>query len=248
MITADNFKIICDPVLCPINTVHDYRYFKSARISAPCFTEADLKDVNVWLFTHGHKDHCDFGNLRPIEPHSTIIADASAAKILKKSGYDTSEILSWGDKTQIHSHNGLEITIEAIPAIHGLNKVKGWLVGNCNGYCIEIVRAEKKFSIYASGDTLPNIDTLRALRNRSCDLFIANIGSATVGNGLLGKMIGRITMNLSDVIIMRNCFAAKTIIPIHWDAFEHYQQRDILESYERNNILFVRLGDAVKGL
>jgi L-ascorbate metabolism protein UlaG (beta-lactamase superfamily) len=245
MIIANNFKIICDPVLCPLGSIQDYRYFKSRRIKSPRFFETDLLNVNLWLFTHGHNDHCDFGNLKPIVPESKIISDISTSKILAKMCNNKVDVLKWGEKIKINSKDGMEITVEAIPAVHGLNNRKGKLVGNGNGYWIDFSLSGNKYSIYSSGDTLPSRDTISAIRNRACDLFIANVGNATVGKGLLAKFVGRITMNLADLRTIRKHFTASTSIPIHWDAFEHYQERDIFSSCETIDMRYVNPGEIV---
>ena len=170
---------------------------------------------------------------------------AESSKVLKKLWRREIKILNWGEKTTIAFPDNMEIIIEAIPAIHGLNSLTGKIVGNGNGYWIEILQAKEKFSLYASGDTLLNKDTIRAIRNRSCDLFIANAGNATVGNGLLSKLIGRITMNSADAVSLRNTLFPKTAIMIHWDAFDHYQERDIVQSCGENNFRYVTPGETV---
>jgi L-ascorbate metabolism protein UlaG (beta-lactamase superfamily) len=53
MLSIDGAKIVCDPVLCLIGAMHDYGLFKSRRINAPNFDEADFESVSIWLFTHG---------------------------------------------------------------------------------------------------------------------------------------------------------------------------------------------------
>jgi L-ascorbate metabolism protein UlaG (beta-lactamase superfamily) len=246
MLTADDVKIMCDPLFCPIGSIHDYRLFKSTRISSPQFTESDLNDVDIWLFTHGHKDHCDFGGLRPVASESIIISDHSAFHALKKEGYAASILLGQGSKTSLVFPNDIQISVEAIPAVHGLSAGKGKIVGNGNGYWVDIFQFQNKYSFYASGDTLPNPRTIRAIRNRSCDLFIANVGSATVGKGLLSGLIGRITMNTADAASLGKCLSAKTIVPIHWDAFEHYRERDIFKSCELYNFRYMKQGTTLK--
>jgi L-ascorbate metabolism protein UlaG (beta-lactamase superfamily) len=245
MIVVDGIKVICDPVLCPAGSIHDYRFFKSRRINSACFSESDLRDVNVWLFTHGHKDHCDFGNLRPINNESKIVADLSASRVLKRLGYGMTTILKWGEKTELLFSKGITMIFEAVPAIHGLNRSKGKLIGNGNGYWIEIIKPDQKYSIYVSGDTLPNRTTMDAIGKRSCDLFIANVGNATVGNGFLAKFIGKITMNISDAVMFQNLINSKMSIPIHWDAFEHYQERNISAACVTNGFRFIKPGETV---
>jgi L-ascorbate metabolism protein UlaG (beta-lactamase superfamily) len=246
MLTAENIKIICDPVLCPVGSLHDYRFFKSTRISPPRFTDSDLDKVDLWLFTHGHKDHCDFGGLRPIGPEGIVISDESALQALKKESYDASILLAWGKRAPFVFHDDSIITIEAIPAIHGLSARKGKLVGNGNGYWIDILHGKKTVSIYSTGDTLPNDQTIRAIRGRPCDLFIANVGAAAAGKGILSKIIGRITMTMADAASLGKSLHVKTTVPIHWDAFEHYRERDVFELCERYKFRYMKQGESIQ--
>lgn len=242
MILANGIKIICDPVLCPVGTIHNYRFFKSKRINPPNFLDDDIKNVNIWLFTHGHKDHCDFWNFKLITDECKIVSDLSATKQLNKYGCREITTLNWGEKTTLTFANDIKIVFESIPAVHALNAQKGKRVGNGNGYWIEIFSGDQKYTVYTTGDTLPNPETIKAIRNKSSDLVIANVGNAVVGKGLLAKFIGRITMNMSDLIVFQKSVKTKAIIPIHWDAFEHYKERDILESCKNNNFKYIRQG------
>lgn len=139
--------------------------------------------------------------------------------------------------------NGIKIDIEAVPAIHGLNAGKGKCVGNGNGYLIDFLYGDKKFSIYTTGDTLPDRETIKAIKNRSFDLVIANVGSAFVGKGLLAKLIGRITMNIGDLNLFQKHLNAKTILPIHWEAFEHYREQDVYELCKEYGFLQINQGE-----
>lgn len=245
MIVVEGIKIICDPVFCPEGTIHNYGYFKSKRIRPPVFSDDDIKNVNLWLFTHGHKDHCDFWNFKPITTESKVISDLSASVQLNKQGCKEIQVLNWGQKTALTFSNDIKISLEAIPAVHALNAGKGKRVGNGNGYLIDLFYGDKKYSIYTTGDTLPNRETIKAIRNNSIDLVIANVGNAVVGKGLLAKFIGRITMNISDLVAFRKYLKTKTIIPIHWDAFEHYREREIFDLCKTHYFLYVNQGETI---
>jgi L-ascorbate metabolism protein UlaG (beta-lactamase superfamily) len=246
MIMVNGIKIICDPVLCPVGTVHNYGFFKSKRIKPPVFLKDDLKGVNLWLFTHGHKDHCDLWNFNSIAEKSNVVSDWSAFKQLKKYGCKEIQVLNWQECTSFKFPNDIKIECQSVPAIHALNARKGKRVGNGNGYLIDLFSGDEKYSIYTTGDTLPNKETIKAIRNKSVDLVIANVGNAAVGKGLLAKIVGRITMNMSDLQLLKRQIESKTIIPIHWDAFEHYKERDIFEACISNSFQYVNRGESIR--
>jgi N-acyl-phosphatidylethanolamine-hydrolysing phospholipase D len=220
---------VTDPVFCPKGAVHDYRLFKSRRIAEPHHDPIDLTTVDLWLFTHGHLDHCDLSGFDPALINQEILCDRSAARQLRRYGRsrEKTTILKWGQTRSYPPIKGISLSIEAIPAIHGLNRFKGLLIGNGNGYWIEIAEGNVRYTIYISGDTLPLPIVTRHLDNRRCDLFIANTGAAHIGKGILSNLIGRVTMQINDIAIFKKHFTPSTTIPIHWDAFQHYQERDL---------------------
>lgn len=137
MLDVNGIRIITDPVLCPAGIVHNYGLFKSRRIVAPVFSEDDIKDIDLWLFTHGHKDHCDFGKFKPITSESKIVSDVSASKKLKRYTCGDIQGVGWGEKTTVSFSNGIEMVIEAVPAVHALNVRKGRRIGNGNGWVLD---------------------------------------------------------------------------------------------------------------
>jgi hypothetical protein len=78
-----------------------------------------------------------------------------------------------------------------------------------------------------------------------CNLLLANIGNATVGWGILSKVIGRITMNISELIDMISYVRADTIIPIHGDAFAHYNERNFSSKCTTLGFRFLHVGESV---
>jgi L-ascorbate metabolism protein UlaG (beta-lactamase superfamily) len=243
MLAINGDRIICDPVLCPLGTVHNYGFFRSKRINGPHYAEQDFLNVKLWLFTHGHKDHCDLNSLNPIKTDDYIIGDSSARKAVRRFRFTNFNALDWADHKEIVLSAGIAATIEAIPAIHGLSLRKGALIGNGNGYWITIKGERAVFTMYTTGDTLPNVSTLRAIRKRACDLCVVNVGGATVGSGLPGRMVGRITMNMNDLPAMLKRLDAAKVVPIHWDAFDHYQERNIF--VRANQLTVIQPGERI---
>lgn len=76
--------------------------------------------------------------------------------------------------------------------------------------------------------------------------MIANVGNAMVGKGFLANLIGRITINIADLIEFKKHLTTKTIIPIHLDVFEHYRERDISEQCRLHGFKFPLKGKAVE--
>jgi L-ascorbate metabolism protein UlaG (beta-lactamase superfamily) len=218
VLDVGNIRIACDPVLCAKGTVQDYRFFKSERLEDPVYTRDDFKGLNFWLISHIHEDHIDMRGM-------AVIGDTplySPVPIERKKG---TKVLKWGE-THITElpHRGI-IRVTAIPAIHASNTILGGMVGNGNGYLVEYRNGEELFNLYVSGDTLINNGMIRGLKGKAIDLAILNAGNAVLGDGLLSRIAGRITMNKKDIARFDRRFHPGTIVPVHWGTFSHYRER-----------------------
>src|SRR3989338_3900316 len=124
----EKLTIACDPVLCPKGQVHDYGLFKSTRLQEPELEgEGDLKDVDIWLLTHGHEDHLDIFGFQKIlsgKSNSIIIAHPSVENLLKKVlkqtdtkfGNRTVHWMSPKNDLKLQSNNGFDISIRSVNA------------------------------------------------------------------------------------------------------------------------------------
>ncbi|KAL9643769.1 hypothetical protein ABK040_016071 [Willaertia magna] len=269
LITINNsLRIACDPVLCPKNTIQNYGFFKSKRLQEPIYNKEELQKVNLWLLTHGHEDHLDkFGmdminyqsnknqqnNYQQNNEQPIIIAHKSCKIKNQKVIFLETDTCHF-----IENCNGFQIKIRAIPAIHSTNVMLGKLIGNANGYLVQVNNNLKKpiCTFYITGDSVFNKEiTVPYFQTQSLfptivnnhnnnktnqefnkiDFIIANAGGAHVNNSnsntLLSKFIGRITNNKNDIIeLTRELNPIRNTFVIHHGTFEHY-----LEKLERND-------------
>jgi len=176
ILQIDDIKIACDPVLCPKGTIHDYKFFKSKRLSEPIYNEDDFDGIDIWLITHGHEDHIDKFGIKYIKEDSYIITDKSAVKILQESGIKKYNLLRWGD-IKILNINQYDIKIKAVPAVHGVNPLVARLAGNVNGYLLEIKYGNTKKTVYITSDTVNHKKAVNAVKKEKIDLMIPNMGA-----------------------------------------------------------------------
>ncbi|OHD55480.1 MAG: hypothetical protein A2Y33_11770 [Spirochaetes bacterium GWF1_51_8] len=214
---AGGLKIACDPVLCAKGTIQDYRYFKSERLDSPVYTKDDFKGIDFWLITHIHEDHIDMRGMAAMGDSAiyspVVLPRKKGAKVLRAGETDRFELAGKG-----------VVTVTAVPAVHSVNPLLGGLIGNGNGYIVEYAGGGELFTFYVSGDALIHRGMFRALRDKKIDLAVLNTGNAVLGEGLLSKLAGRITMNSKDVARFDRLFHPAAIIPVHWGTFSHYRE------------------------
>jgi len=245
ILRINNFKIACDPVLCPEGHIQDYKYFKTRRLNSPQYSESDFENVNLWLLTHNHEDHIDKYGFKLINRNSTIISHKSLRTCFKKDVYKDLRFLGRNDDSEILI-NGINIKIRALPAIHAKKALLSSIVGNGNGYLLDIAGDDSQYRIYVTGDSVYNKSMNKHIAISNIDLIIANAGSAMIGKSLLSQVIGRITNNVSDIIKMNAKLHPKILIPVHWGTFTHYYEIITPESLVKyDNIKIVNVGERI---
>jgi len=210
-------KIACDPVLSPLGTIQDFFWFKSKRVEAPVYVDQDFEDVDLWLITHRHDDHIDEpGILRIGLSSSEIVTHPNVLDKLGETRAKGIHVLRHGEKVQL-GIKGFNITVEAMPAVHGVNPVSALFAGGVNGYWITMDEDGERFSMYTASDTVTKGKVLEALRGRRVDLLIPNMGAAKKGSWIMTLTLSaRMMKRIKDILEPR------ITIPVHFGTFEHY--------------------------
>jgi len=237
ILSIGNLSIAVDPVLCEKGTVQDYFWFKSARIEQPVYNENDFQDIDLWLITHNHEDHLDSIGLSKISNSSKTVCNKNSFKILQENGTNDLTILDW-EQSKTFNIKGYSIEIEAIPAIHGVNPLSALLAGKVNGYYLTISHGEEKFKIYITGDTVYKNRTIKTLENKEIDLLIPNMGAAKEGSWIM-----TLTLNSKMLKKLISKLNPKTVIPVHYGAFEHYKEPvEVIKKINDERIKIVEVG------
>ncbi|KAF0129740.1 MAG: hypothetical protein FD155_2332 [Bacteroidetes bacterium] len=216
ILEIDDFRIACDPVLCPKDTIQDFFWFKSKRTEDPVFDEKTFKNIDLWLITHPHEDHLDRIGLSVIIKKSTIIANPKASAQLRKNQLSKVHTLRWNEQFCLSS-NSHEIKIEAVKAVHGINPLSALFAGNVNGYVLTFSNEKETKTIYITGDTVYKEKFYQSPVFSGIDLLIPNMGGAKKGSWIM-------TLTL-DAKMLKNLIKKlnpKHIIPVHFGTFSHY--------------------------
>ncbi len=223
ILEAQGARIGCDPVLCRKGTIQDYGLFESERIEDPALT-LDCDDVDLWLLSHHHEDHLDEAGMVKLAYAPQVLCPPRVSRLLRRRGIGH-QVLGWGETVRLQLRD-LAVSVRAVPAIHGLNTLIGSLVGNGNGYVLEIGRpGEALRTVYVSGDDVFTPRRARRWLPKHIDLAIVNTGAAHVGAGGLGRILGRITNDSHDLRRLAEALEPRALVATHWGTFTHYLER-----------------------
>lgn len=213
----EKIKIACDPFLSPAGTAYDFKAFSSTRIKPPLYDSSVFDDVKIWMVTHGHADHIDEIGVSKIHEDSIVVTCKNAVDILSTKNLTHLWVVDWDDTREI-SIGQYKISIKVIPAFHGNSLIMRNLVGKVNGYYLVISNGTERKTIYITSDTVYHDKVLKPLENENIDILIANLGE--VKKNMNG---GPLTMSVSMLKQMISKISPRTVIPIHYDDFTHYE-------------------------
>lgn len=237
-LNVDNeFKIACDPVLAPLGTEYNFKFFKSKRIKAPIYDDSTFENVKIWLITHNHADHVDEWGIKRILKGDHVVCNKNSQKLLEKTKNENIVTINWYEN-QVMKIKDYTIEIQAIPAFHGNNYLTRVFVGKVNGYLLKINKSKVKKTIYVTSDTVFDKKITKSLKNHRIDVLIANMGE--VRSKMWG---GPLTMNISMLSMFIKELAPKMVIPIHIDDFSHYETR--VDELKDNGIEIIKNGSFI---
>ncbi len=108
--TLNQLQIIVDPVFFGVGPVKRYT-------ALPCKV-SDLKEIDIILLSHNHRDHCDKRSMHELckhNPKALVITGLGIGSLLKSWGIKN-EIIEMGWYQQYEKNNHLKITY--LPARH----------------------------------------------------------------------------------------------------------------------------------
>ena len=229
VLNVDNkFKIACDPILAPVGTEYNFKFFKSKRIKAPIYDDSTFNNVKIWMLTHKHADHIDELGIKRISKGDYVVCREELLELFKKRENKNIITLDWHEN-QIIKFYGYVIEIQTIPAFHGKNTVSRILAGKVNGYLLTIDNGKIKKTIYVTSDTVFDKRIIKSLERHEVDVLIANMGE--VKSKMWG---GPLTMDISMLNLFIKELKPKRVVPVHIDDFSHYETK--MGILKENNI------------
>ena len=170
------------------------------------------------LLSHAHEDHFDQKAQAWLGDNGPLVAPAHDLAELEKKGFSPQTLVHGA--TREFSTGTAKISVTAVPAIHSQNSQIAEMLGEGNGYWIELIENGQTRTIYWAGDTFLADPNMAFLKQRPApDLFIPHIGNVGI-NGALGQL----SMNGRQAIEFAEQIGTKHILPVHHSTYALYQE------------------------
>jgi N-acyl-phosphatidylethanolamine-hydrolysing phospholipase D len=242
VLSINDLKIACDPVLCPKDTVQVYGPgSKSKRLTDPVFEESDFQNIDLWLISHEHEDHLDKYGLSKIDPEAIVVSNKKAGKIIQKIHPKQLDVVKQGQELS-YDLKGLTVEIKVMPAVHASNFLMAYILGGGNGYWLNIRNKDAVLKIYITGDTISHNKVINALHGYKADILIPNIGAAF--QNAFGGPYTFTTKTLQKII---DATRPDVILPVHFGTFAHfYESSTTVKEWNDKRVKIFSEGDCFK--
>ncbi|MDX6620708.1 MAG: hypothetical protein QOK36_3094 [Gaiellales bacterium] len=193
LVELDGVRILTDPLLRD-RVAH-------LRRRVPPAPAAALRDIDVVLITHLHRDHLDLPSLRQVGRRVPIIVPRGGGGLLLRRGFDAVREISPGEEVELSS-----LIVSATEARHHGGRGVVGAHGPALGYVIAGSRR-----IYDAGDT-DLFDGMREIGEGGLDLALVPIWgwASRLGPGHLDPLRAA-----QALVLLRPRLA----IPIHWGTY-----------------------------
>jgi L-ascorbate metabolism protein UlaG (beta-lactamase superfamily) len=193
LVEIDGVRLLTDPLL------RDRVAHLRRRVPPP--PAAALRELDVVLITHLHRDHLDLPSLRRIGRRVPIVVPRGGGGLLLRRGFDAVREIAPGEEIELGA-----LTVSATEARHHGGRGVVGAHGPALGYVIAGSRR-----IYHAGDT-DLFDGMRAIGDGGLDLALVPIWgwASRLGPGHLDPLRAA-----QALVLLRPRLA----VPIHWGTY-----------------------------
>jgi L-ascorbate metabolism protein UlaG (beta-lactamase superfamily) len=186
----------------------------SRKLAGPAIAAADLGPVDAVLLTHEHHgDNLDAAGRALLPSAGVVLTTASGARRL---GGSARGLHAW-ETTRLSRPGRPDLDVTATPCRHGPPHVP-FIIGDVIGFALRWDGQED--GVWISGDTVL-YDGVREVGARvPVDTALLHLGA--VRFRVTGAV--RYTMTARDAIELCAVIHPRTVIPIHYEGWEHFKQ------------------------
>jgi L-ascorbate metabolism protein UlaG (beta-lactamase superfamily) len=223
LIQVGGWRLLTDPTFDPPGQ-KKYNFgwgTGSVKLAGPAVAVSELGPIDAVLLTHDHHDdNLDPAGRALLPGAGAVVTTVSGSKRL---GGDTRGLEPWAT-TLLEAPGRPPIEITATPCRHG-PPLSRPVVGDVIGFALAW-EGQEHGVLWISGDTVL-YDGVRQVANRlQVDVALLHLGG--VQFPVTGPV--RYTMTAKDAVELSGLVRARTIIPIHYEGWKHFQQgREAIE-------------------
>jgi L-ascorbate metabolism protein UlaG (beta-lactamase superfamily) len=197
---------LTDPVLLPRHGIDSFAGIeKNPTADLPFPAEEVIKDTDLVLVSHLHRDHFDDGAKNMLPKDIPILCRQVNEADLKKYGF----LKVTPIETQMTWQN---IEITPTPGRHAGNEKWEAILGRVSGF---ILRATGEPVVYWAGDTVLYDEIKTLLTSVQPDIILTHSGGAELGDS------GPIVMDAGQTIDVCKLCPNAFVVAVHMEALDH---------------------------
>ncbi|MFA5906150.1 MAG: MBL fold metallo-hydrolase [Desulfobacula sp.] len=227
-ISMAGITLLTDPVLLPRHGIESFAGIeKNPTVELPFPVEDVIKNIDMVLVSHLHRDHFDDGAKKMLPMDIPILCRKVNESALKENGFLNVTPI----ETKMTWQN---IEITPTPGRHAGNEKWETILGRVSGF---VFRAPGEPVVYWAGDTILYDEIKTILTSVKPDIIITHSGGAELGDS------GPIVMDARQTVEMCKLCPEAVVIAVHMEALDHCKvSRQALRHHARiNGILNHRL-------
>ena len=237
LIEWDGLRFLTDPTFDPAGSAYPTSEYTLRKTEGPAIEASTVGPIDVVLLSHDHHfDNLDHAGRALLAGARTVLTTQAGASRL---GSNASGMVAW-ERREIRSPEGTVLYVTATPARHGpAGGDRGPVIG------FALTREDASGTVYVSGDTVW-YDGVRDVSERF-DVRVALLFCGRARVRVAGE--NDLTMSADDAVQAAQAMALATIVPLHYEGWEHFtQSRADLERAFANAGLSQRLAWPAAGV
>jgi L-ascorbate metabolism protein UlaG (beta-lactamase superfamily) len=206
-------RLLTDPTFDPAGSEYTTGPVTLRKLAGPGLSVEDLGAVDYVLLTHDHHaDNLDNAGRQLLARAKTVFTTPEGAKRL---GGNSVGLLDW-QAVELRNAEGRTLRVIATPGRHG---PEGLSRGAVTGFVLFFDDAPEQ-AIYISGDTVWYESVVEISERFNIQVAILHLGAARVP--IVGTF--HLTMTAEDSVLAARAFANATIVPVHFEDWEHFSE------------------------
>lgn len=198
--------ILTDPVLLPRHGIDSFAGIeKNPIVDLPFTVEKVIKDIDLIMISHLHRDHFDDGAKKLLPKHIPVLCQLGDKTAIKETGFkDVTPV-----ENQVEWEN---ILITRTPGKHAGNEKWENILGNVSGF---IFRADNEPVVYWAGDTVLYDEIKTIITTVKPDIILTHSSGAMLGDS------GPIVMDAKQTIAVCKLAPKAKVVATHINALDH---------------------------
>jgi len=220
--------ILTDPVLLPKHGIESFAGIeKNPIVDLPFPAEDVIRDIDILIISHLHRDHFDDRAKEILPQNIPIICQSGDENTIKESGFSSvtpiEDRLEWED-----------IQITRTPGKHAGNEKWENILGKVSGF---ILKADNEPVVYWAGDTILYEEIEKIIHTVKPDIILTHSCGAKLQDS------GPIVMDAEQTIGVCKMAPKSIVVATHMEALDHgtVSREDLRIHAQKNGITKDRL-------